>query len=363
MSPYAARVRAALAEYRDITGAAPDEQAFDPDRPGVKEAYRAFVRRPLEFGLGAAHSDYLALRSGLKPLMRELVEPARWPVRQAQLVRDGFLFGVHPMPVRSGRRDGYLADERQLGVLEQRRRAGLVDEADGPLAEADLAVEERLLVLIGRDRAVIDEALSIERRLLGGYGQEQALRISARLGRLLGYPRCCVDAYANLGTLRANATAVRAAAAASERFEPLLNNLNLSIFHYISWFPCRYDCQASLEWARQLDGLLQRETAAERRALAMPILYLDDRRQLILDGRADADGVRFTALHTPFAFDRRRDSAALEWVFWLDRVEPIRAGDRLDVSASELTVRRAGEVLVRLARPEGSVWLPFGAAA
>ena len=317
----------------------------------------------MEFSLGAAHADYLALRSGLKPLMRELVEPSRWPVREAQLVRDGLRYGVHTMPVRSGPRQGYLADERQMAVLAERRQAGLVDRADAPLAEAERTGEDRLLVLIGREPAAIEEALSIERRLLGGYGQEQAVRISARLGTLLGYPPCCVDAYAGLGTLRANATPVCAAAGRSERFESLLNNLNLSIFHYVSWFPCRYDCAASLDWARRLDALLERGSTAEQRVLAMPILYLDDRRQLVFDGRADGEGVRFDALHTPFAFDRRRDCAALEWVFWQDRVEPIRAGDRLDVGADELTVRRGGEVLARLPRPEGSIWLPFAGSA
>ena len=363
-SPYARRVRGALAEYRAITGSAPPEEAFDPARPGVQEAYRAFVRRPVEFSLGAAHGDYLALKSGIKPLMRELVEPSRWPVREAQLVRDGLRYGLHPMPVRSGARDGYLADERQLGVLEQRRRLGMEEEeVDAPLAEAGRSGSERLLVLIGRDPQVIEEALSIERRLLGGFGQEQAVRLSARLGRLLGYPDCCVDAFADLGTLRANARAIRGAAARTDRFEPLLNNLNLNVFHYVSWFPCRYDCPASLGRAERLDALLEREVAAERRILAMPVLYLDDRRQLVFDGRADGDGVRFAAIHTPFAFDRRRDCAALEWVFWLDRVEPIRAADRLDVAADELTIRRGPEVIDRLPRPEGSVWLPFGATS
>ena len=324
-------------------------------------AYRAFVKRPLEFGLGAAHGDWLALRSGLKPLMRELVEPARWPVREAQLVDGGFVYGVHPMPVRSGARDGYLADRRQLGALEQRRQLGVEEQADAPLAEAQGAAE-RLLVLIGRDRDAVDEALSIERRLLGGYGQEQAVRLSARLGRLLGYPDCCVDAFAELGTLRTNARAIRASAGRSERFEPRLNNLNLNVFHHVSWFPCRYDCPASLAKAERLDGLIE-GGAPERRLQAMPVLYLDDRRQLVFDGRADRDGVAFDAVHTPFAFDRRRDCAALEWIFWMHAVEPLLGGDRLDVGHDELVVRRDAAVVARLPRPEGSVWLPFGAAA
>ncbi len=290
--------------------------------------------------------------------MRELVEPARWPVREAQLRAEGLVWGVHPMPVRSGARDGYLADPRQLEVLEARRRAGLEEAGDAQLAEAQ-GGDERLLVLAGRDPAAVEEALSIERRLLGGYGQEQAVRLSARLGRLLGYPECCVEAFAQLGTLRANLRAIRASAERSGRFEPLLNNLNLNVFHHVSWFPCRYDCPASLEWARGLDALLD-DDLAERRLQAMPVLYLDDRRQLVFDGEADGASVAFRGLHTPFAFDRRRDCAGLEWVFWMDVVQPIRAGDRLDVAADELVVRRNTDVVARLPRPPGSVWLPFG---
>ncbi|MBK8696322.1 MAG: hypothetical protein IPN17_29650 [Deltaproteobacteria bacterium] len=67
----------------------------------------------------------------------------------------------------------------------------------------------------------------------------------AEMGAMLGYPACCVEAFAALDD-RSNNSAIRYAAhartvAAGARFEPVLNNL---FAHVLPWFPCGYGCGA-----------------------------------------------------------------------------------------------------------------------
>jgi hypothetical protein len=70
------------------------------------------------------------------------------------------------------------------------------------------------------------------------------------LGRLLGYPRCCVEAYLEIPPPRRNLDAfARASAASSGPFAHRLNTVDLAIFHYLSWLPCSFSCAISKAFA------------------------------------------------------------------------------------------------------------------
>lgn len=347
--PYRRRTEAALDTYERLTGRRVPASRLDPDDDDVRASYRAFVRKRVGQLPGASHADRLALGAGLKPMVRELAPRRAWPAIRAAAERDGLLWRTHDLPVRQSVAGGLLTD-RTL-----REKKG--DD------EAEDRASDRLLVLLGRDEEALEEALAIERAQVGGLDPERAVAGSARLGRLLGYPECCVDAFTELGQVHHNREPIAAAAARSGRFDPRLNNTLLSVFHHVSWFVCRYDCPESTARAAQIDRLLSRDRAEANRVLGLPRLYVDDRRQVILDAELRGDRMVVRDAFTPYALDRRAEHAALEWVFWIDVVAPIRRGDELAVEASELVVYEAGRVIDRVERPEGGVWLPFGAAA
>jgi hypothetical protein len=142
-----------------------------------------------------------------------------------------------------------------------------------------------------------------------------------------------------------------------------LNNLSLGIFHYIAYFPCSYDCAASLAYARRLDQHYAREQRADRdralRVLAMPRIYIDDRRQVLLDGHVRPDGVvRHEGAYSPFTFDRSQETAAFDWVFWMDTVEKVRASDTVVPSEEGFLLEKDGRPVGTLPR-EGALWFPF----
>lgn len=338
---YREKLEAALARYQRDAGERPDWTLLDPGRPDVHRAYRAFAREPFRIDLRPGAGEELALRLGLKPALRLLSARSGWPARKAHFESLGFAVAAAPEPLWEN----------------------AVDGAVGPAPEG--AEGTRLLAAVGRDPAAVEEVLRVDAELRATRSQGPRWReLTLRLGQLLGYPDCCAAAFADLGAHEHNLVPVRAAAGRSLAFHPLLDNLSLSAFHLTAWFPCRYDCAASLRLAEVLEGHLARvrpEAHREvRRYLSMPRLYADDRRQILFHGEAlEGQRVRYRSVHTPYAFDRRTEEAAYEWIFFASVVAPLFEGDEVTLGREELTVERGGVVVRRVRRPPGSVWLPF----
>lgn len=165
------------------------------------------------------------------------------------------------------------------------------------------------------------------------------------LGRLLGYPECCVRAYLRWAPRpgRKDRDLVRAIAARTPRAaEPLPFLLN-DLFTFastplraqkgedrlyarlarenqgegtlergvVSWHPCSYRCAPSLRSARAVFALMARFFPADARALrallARPVLYLDRFAFAALEGARVVRGergareVRFSAVGAPRA--------------------------------------------------------------
>ena len=148
-------------------------------------------------------------------------------------------------------------------------------------------------LFIARDAAAVERARFIYEDPRG------PSHYLAEMGAMLGYPPCCVEAFAALPD-RSNNTAIRYAAIARTRqrgltFAPLLNNL----FAYVlPSFPCSYGCERSVAQAGAVLDLLGRlqpgAAATLRRSLARPVLFVDHARLVALsDARLDGDVIRY----------------------------------------------------------------------
>ena len=356
---YEAHLEAALVRYEAVVGRRPAAALLDRTLPSVRQAYARFVRRPFVITAGASDGAWLAYELGNKPMIRELVDAERVDVLKAMAASLGGTVRAGPIGAATDPLSGISAAGRA-------RRSFLGGRRRDPMAPAvERATGEQWLVVAGRDPARVDAAFELDSRLLGQIRKAPQPADVTALGELLGYPACCVKAYADLLPIHDNRYVIKTAMRRTQRFEPLLNNLSLGSFHHIPWFPCAYDCAESLVIAERVDAALAERAPldheAVRRAAALPRLYMDDRRQVILDGTIKADGsVAVTDAYTPYALDRRKDSAGFEWVFYVDVVQPILSGDTLRVEERELVVEAAGEVVARLPRASDA-WLPFSA--
>jgi len=178
-----------------------------------------------------------------------------------------------------------------------------------------------------------------------------------REGALLGYPACCVQAFA-AQVDRADESFNRQSIATRTSAGPgpwpaLLDDTALALLPH---FPCTYRCERSREQAAALLRVLEDEDPSLRaRALAYlggPVLYFDQGRQLRFRGEADGIAIRYASVSIPWqaddAFARLAGAVAL--------------GDRLVLGDASLAVYAGGARLFALERTDPGLGLvfPFG---
>lgn len=180
------------------------------------------------------------------------------------------------------------------------------------------------------------------------------------MGAMLGYPPCCVEAFAALED-RSNNSAIRYAAhartvAQGGRFEPVLNNL---FAHVLPWFPCGYGCAPSAEAARAVLDLFAREdpggSEALQKRLRRNVFYVDHARLVAFEGgRVEGDVLRYTRALGGVAHaegDARSVAARFEAALGA----ALSLGDGVRLGDGRLEVFAGGRVAASLDR--GAPWL------
>jgi hypothetical protein len=220
--------------------------------------------------------EWLAFASGVKPAVRVASEAAPAEVLAAAARERGYAARVSAAPSPG-------SDKRWVYVAKT-------------VEHADRACAAEASVLPGARMSTPGAA---------------TLESHRRLGELLGYPGCCVDAYiARLGRdvtiapdggrAHEDFVAVHDILARSERCCARLNHLlPRGVTPLISHYPCRYDCAASLVYADAVFELVRNaspDRAAQfRRLLETAVAVCRDGARVAAEGApADAVVVRFS---------------------------------------------------------------------
>lgn len=221
-----------------------------------------------------------------------------------------------------------------------------------PARDEHVAGRSLALVVVARDEPSLAAAIAAQR----AHSSENRDRAVREMGDLMGYPACCVEAFAaqalrgdNLDNERA--TFLRAPGAA---LHPLLHRLGAA--RLVSHHPCAPNCSASVSIAElvlERLGALDQEAASWARAeLVRPVLSLDYARRIVLDG-AWREGVfevtRASALDEPdrLGFD---PSSLVRIRLARDHVElELTAGERRRVDARAPLLSVPGEPLAKAA--------------
>lgn len=198
-----------------------------------------------------------------------------------------------------------------------------------------------------------------------GLSEEAVHAAERRLGLLLGFPRCCVEAYTAMydeqPALAWNAPVIwRALERSGGGGHFLLNVFAPGVAPLVGHFPCSFRCGPSLEKARRVyDDLSRRPGRAEqmaeaRRLMRAPFLMLGDDRVYALDGAWDraAGEVSYTevlaraAAPGPAAHGATgADAAPADAV-----LAALERGDRVVVLPDRVEVRRGGNLVCAVAR-------------
>ena len=310
--------------------------------------------------------DRLGLRGSLPadgPMqVSHSASAARMPTEPFELW--AFRAGVKPvafLTLRPGAVEPIVAAFGRVHVERRERRVRV--EAQDRWTDRRDEGEPRVELYIARDPELARRAATLQAQ----GDPSQGLR---ELGALLGYPPCCVEAFAsqddrannsrNRYFSRARTFAPRTPNAASG--EPAdvwpweLNNLDTMIAPF---YPCSYRCSQALAWVRRTLGEVVRADRVLvdelRDRLGRPVLYFDHDHQLVFDGDASGERISFRAVAPSSA--ATPDLAPL--------AAAIGRGDRLTFDRRRLVVERGTEVVLDLERTDPGLGFvaPFGVAS
>ncbi len=194
-----------------------------------------------------------------------------------------------------------------------------------------------------------------------------------RVGRLLGYPPCCVEHFASAeSSVAAEADGINEAALRSMMGldDPIPWELNfLATGSPVGFLPCRASCPAALAFARRVLASVERLDAAiyttTERSLRRPVLFFRYPLFFVLDGAPDESGARRVRFLDARANDDGTDIAEALGPWLEDEVGCVlAAGDAVSLEVGDepsLEVRRGEDVVARwtLARPRVPLLLRF----
>ena len=187
-----------------------------------------------------------------------------------------------------------VADEELADVVASFERFRLVFQS-APCAQPAMQ-----LLYVGREIAATRRALEAEAQIINAVSERTSLKAHRGLGRELGYPECCVDAFAERlrlgmrpdcqGTVADEAFVM--AHAASAAGAPHYAQLNVAAedqrARLIPFFSCTFRCRRALDWACAVYERVSEVDAYEARRikveLSKPVVL-----QRHAPHRADAD--------------------------------------------------------------------------
>jgi hypothetical protein len=193
---------------------------------------------------------------------------------------------------------------------------------------------------------------------------EGSSRHVVAIGELMGYPRCCVAAFAALGERGNNAALAYVTAARSRAlgapFHPLLNS---AVRHVIPCTPCSFGCARAIAFASRVLGALPEKVATSlHRALARPVLYFDEARAIVFEGARvleeaiEFDEARLLSPSAPLDPEEELRACRIFGALFAGPGKFVMKDDALEVHAAA-AVRRIGRTIPKL-----GVMLPFAAA-
>lgn len=262
--------------------------------------------------------EWRAVRAGLKPAARDLVQPDA----VQQLLEQAGAAGLHARATDAG---AYVARFWQA-------------------AEPGMTT----ILYVARTEAALAAVADAERAMIHAstHGRQVTADHVRAVGTALGYPPCCIEAF--LAMRQCSNAEIRFAALRRTAGPPslLLNDLH-DRAALVSHLVCRYDCDASLRYARALVQELDPAAARdlENRLGGLMVAFRQGGAlRLVPPGHAAPGPYRFVAV------EASGDSPAV--TAWRSE---LGGADGVDVLAGSVRVLRAAEEIRRLSAPPDDV--------
>ncbi len=229
--------------------------------------------------------------------------------------------------------EGYRADGLRVAIVREDGRPGLGTNGSHPDKIPTFTV------IASREAATVEEAVEWTRVEVATDGEARLRgRARVKMGRLLGYPECCLEFYQDLD-IREDEEAVYSAWRGTRgTVRGTILATGQGEYSVLSHAPCSFACEPSAELAERLLDLLRREDEAAGRAAVRvaecALLYAGDHQRFLLEGERDADGaIRYRDVQPAHYLE----GPHVTDIAWL---RALRRGDRLVRSPDRVEVFR-----------------------
>jgi hypothetical protein len=305
----------------------------------LRQAASIARRRPADLLGRLGLQGELPIEHGPQPDVLRLTLPPEpfeiWPFRA----------GIKPVAFLTVRPEDVAETLAHFGNVHYERRERRVEVgAQDRWTDRRDQGEPRVELYIARDAELARRAAHLQ-------AEVNPTTAIHEIGALVGYPPCCVEAFARQDD-RANnsrnryhsqARTMRADGSTDLPWPWELNNLHTMI---VPFYPCSYRCEAALAWARSClteMAIVHPALVSElQAALAQPILYFDHDHQLVFDGDFVGGGITYRGVQ--------------QWETASPQLTVLGAaiarGDQLSLNDRELVVERDGQTVLRLARTD-----------
>ncbi len=252
----------------------------------MSDALRGYVNIRPEHGQPVC---FAALLAGLKPVMDDWVSQDRLD-ELVEVCRQRGLAVAAEVQFEAlsdqGRLDGVVGRE----TLTTTRAVGH--------ALADRVAGASVHVFIGADRRIVERtrAAGWYPLIIGGRAMNKPWIDHLWFGDGLGYPRCCLDAFARNNNWTLNNMPYQAYRSVRGEASYLCNSLmRFSGLTWAAHLPCRYDCQATIEAAGRVRTEMRRHCRELAdwidRLCAVPYLVLNEWEAFAFSGASVSPGV------------------------------------------------------------------------
>jgi MoaA/NifB/PqqE/SkfB family radical SAM enzyme/radical SAM superfamily enzyme YgiQ (UPF0313 family) len=294
--------------------------------------------------IGLAPSHALDARSA-----ERLIDDRDWGVDEGSFARRVQPIDRELLQLRAGLRSLIKAERRTVAEAEAtaeayRAQGVLAAVYRGPAGQG--GAPPRAIAFVATTREALDEALAIEPSLTAARDGRAALVL--RMGALLGYPACCVRAFADAPD---QDDPTHIARLSRRHVGPLPFELNWAAvtLRLFSHYPCAPDCAATASLARAtLDAMHARAPAVaaafERALRSVVLVQAADRFVALCGAQAEPDGYRYDDVLSPrsLGIDPGALDRPLVRAFELEIAARLAAGDRVRLRGTSLLFERAG---------------------
>jgi len=195
-----------------------------------------------------------------------------------------------------------------------------------------------VLIFVSKKKEILNEFIKKTNEEVNSKNEKQRRYAIQRIGRLLGYPKCCTKTFSELNVyVDDKTTNIKIKNRTRGKFNWLLNNL-ISPYTLIDFYPCSYNCKNAINYAQNMLNLVSRSNPNKKKMIRQylnnVILYFNFNNYIIFDGSLDNNVINYLSFKSSKDFSK--EFMQIKDPQFLQLVELLKKGNKAIFDSANL---------------------------